>query len=92
MLFEDEDESRRSDKSYVPSDYDSSFDGKNVEDYPADASTLKSRNCKEIWSIAPITSSQGITGARNVVRENSRQQGMLLTYNCLLLTVSFYFF
>ena len=52
------------------SDYDSSFDGANVGGLPADASTLKSRDGKESWSIAPVTSSQGISSARNVVREN----------------------
>ena len=52
------------------SDYDSSFDGVEVGDLPADASTPKSRDGKESWSIAPITSSQDITSARNVVREN----------------------
>ena len=52
------------------SDYNSSFDGVDVEDLPADPSTLKSRDGKESWSIAPITSSQSTISARNVVREN----------------------
>ena len=52
------------------SDYDSSFDGVDVGGLPADASALKSRDGKESWSIAPITFSQGISSARNVVREN----------------------
>ena len=52
------------------SDYDSSFDGLDVGGLPADASTLKSRDGKESWSIAFITSSQDISSAMNVVREN----------------------
>ena len=53
------------------SDYDSSFNGVDVGGLSPDASTLKSRDGKESWSIAPINSSQGITSARNVVCENS---------------------
>ena len=52
------------------SDYNSSFDGADVGGFLADAYTLKSPDGKESWSIAPITSSQGISSARNVVREN----------------------
>ena len=52
------------------SDYDSSFDGVDVGDLPANPCTLKSPHGKESWSIAPITTSQGITSAGNVVREN----------------------
>ena len=54
------------------SNYDSSFDGEDVGGHPADACTLKSRNGKESWSIAPICSSQSRTSARKVVFENSR--------------------
>ena len=50
--------------------YDSSFDGVDVGGLPASASTLKSRDGKESWSIALITSSQGITSDKNVVGEN----------------------
>ena len=86
MQFEDEDESRGSDESYIPSvddgevdmilsdpesGYDSSSDGEDFGGFPADAPTLKSRDCKESWLIIPITSSLSRTGARNVVRESS---------------------
>ena len=60
------------------SDYDSSSDGEDVEGFPADASTLKSRDDKESWSIAPITPAKV-------------EQGMVLDYVHLLLTVSLYF-
>ena len=64
MLFEDEDESRGSDESYILSDddggvdtilsnpesgYHSSSDGEDVAGLPADAPTLKSRDGKESW-------------------------------------------
>ena len=86
MLLEDEDESGGSDGSYIPSDddgevnmilsdpesdYDSSSNGEDVVGLPADAATPKARDGKESRSIAPITSSQGRTGAKNVVCENS---------------------
>ena len=57
-------------RSDPESDYESSFDGLDVGDLPADPSTRKSPDGKESWSIASITSSQSITSARNVVREN----------------------
>ena len=85
MLFEDKNKCGESDESCISSDdgsevdmmlsdpesdYDNSFDGEDVGGLSADASTLKLRDGKESWSIATITSSQGRTGARNVVREN----------------------
>ena len=36
-------------------DYERSFDGVDVGGLPAEVSTLKSRDGKESWSIAPIT-------------------------------------
>ena len=86
VLSEDEDESGGSNESCISSDddseidmilsdpesnYDSSSDGEDVGGLPADASTLKSRDVKESWSITPTTSSQVRTGARHVVCENS---------------------
>ena len=88
MLFKDEDKSGGSDRSYIPSDddgkidvilsytesnYDSSSDGEDVGGLPTDASTLKSCDGKECWSIALIISCQGGIGSgdRNLVCENS---------------------
>ena len=76
MLFEDGNNSNDDGEvdiilSNPESDYDSSSDNENVGGILADASNLKSCDSKESRSIAPITSSQGITGAQNVVRENS---------------------
>ena len=53
------------------SNHDSSSNDEYVGGLPADASTLKSRDFKESWSIAPVSSNQGRTGARNVICENS---------------------
>ena len=72
--------------------YERSFDGVDVGGLPAEVSTLKSRDGKESWSIAPITSSQGITNARNVVRKNKGPKRRAFKFCSSAFISSFLFF
>ena len=78
--------------SDLRSDYDISSNDENVQGLPADASTLKLRDVKESWSIASVSSSQGGTGARNVLRENRGPTRHAATLRSSVFDLFFLFF